>query len=352
MAIPPNNNRNSARDDGPGTWPSHPSSNNRSQAAEPEEDGLSDASSVLTQLGNDEFPRHFTEREGRLFHAHGGSPYPMPVDGGEQWRLNALHVLLHERLDSHFAGPVGDVLAQEPGRHRRVLDLCTGTGKWVIDMASIFPNVKFSGIDIVPIAPRTTPRNVHFEIADATQPLRWRDGTMDFVHARNVSLAIAHYPRMLREATRVLRRGGLFFSGEILRQVTFDPECFQGVPALDAPRADNFYRLINRTLALRGLNNYTDRIAEFVHASGQFDAIRRQNYVIPIGEWSSSPNDRRLGARCRDILAVFARNLAPMLKDAAHPDEFIGEIIEGFVDDIGSVRGLVAVYQTVWARRC
>lgn len=346
MAIPPNNHRNGAND-GPGSWPSHPS-NNSSQ--EDSEDGLSDASSVLTQLENDEFPRHFTEREGRLFHAHGNSPYPMPVDGGEQARLNELHNILSQRLNS-YEGPVRDVLAQEPGRTRRVLDLCTGTGAWVIDMASVFTNVRFSGIDIVPIAPRTPPRNVHFEIADATQTLRWRDGTMDFVHARNVSLAITDYHGMLREAARVLRRGGLFFSGEILRQVTFDSSRFAGEPVLDAPRAENFYRLINRTLGFRGLSNYADRIADYVQANGQFGPVHRQDYTIPIGEWSAFPNGQHLGAIYLNNLATFARSFAPMLREAGHPESFIEEIIEGFVDDIGSVRGMVGVYRTVWARR-
>ncbi|KAI6113925.1 S-adenosyl-L-methionine-dependent methyltransferase [Pisolithus croceorrhizus] len=335
--------------DGPGRWPSHPS-NNGSQ--DDPEDGLSDASSALTQLGNEEFPRHFSEREGRLFHAHGGSPYPMPVDGGEQTRLNALHHILFERLNSHYGGPVRDVLAGEPGRHRRVLDLCTGTGTWVMDMASTFTNVRFSGIDIVPIVPRTTPRNIHFEIADATQPLRWPDGTMDFVHARNVSMAVADYRRTLSEAARVLRRGGLFFSGEILRKVTFDPNYFAGEPTVDAPRAENFYRIINRALAFRGLTNYAEEIAEYVYTSGQFGSVRRESYEIPIGEWSSSSSGRRLGARYRDNLAMFAWNFAPMLKDAGHSDSFIEEIIQGFVDDMGTVRGMVGVYQTVWARRC
>lgn len=48
------------------------------------DDGSSDTSSILTQLGNDEFPSHFVEFEGRLFHSHGELPYPLPVDGEEQ----------------------------------------------------------------------------------------------------------------------------------------------------------------------------------------------------------------------------------------------------------------------------
>lgn len=87
-----------------------------------------------------------------------------------------------------------------------------------MDMARIYTDVRFSGIDIgminhvtalaicphwissrcefdaVPIAPRTgVPSNVDFEIGDITQTLRWRDETMDFVHARNISLGVSRF---------------------------------------------------------------------------------------------------------------------------------------------------------------
>jgi hypothetical protein len=48
------------------------------------DDGLSDASSEVTELGSDDFPASFEERDGRLFHSHGGLPYPLPVDTSEQ----------------------------------------------------------------------------------------------------------------------------------------------------------------------------------------------------------------------------------------------------------------------------
>jgi hypothetical protein len=36
------------------------------------------------ELSSDDFPTYFIERGGRLFHSHGGSPYPLPVDTPEQ----------------------------------------------------------------------------------------------------------------------------------------------------------------------------------------------------------------------------------------------------------------------------
>ena len=46
--------------------------------------GSSDTSSDVTEVDQDEIPTYFQERNGRLFHHHGTSPYPLPVDGYEQ----------------------------------------------------------------------------------------------------------------------------------------------------------------------------------------------------------------------------------------------------------------------------
>ncbi len=44
----------------------------------------SDASSDITELDQADFPSYFDERHGHLFHSHGSSPYPLPVDAHEQ----------------------------------------------------------------------------------------------------------------------------------------------------------------------------------------------------------------------------------------------------------------------------
>lgn len=150
----------------------------------------SDTSSEVTQLDHADFPGYFRERHGRLFHSHGGSPYPLPVDAEEQevrappatpaaaaltltpatQRVNGQHALLFRLLGSNFRGPVRHAVRVQ----KRVLDLCTGTGQWcvraefdrssrprrllnlgrVLDMARDFPNVRFDGIDIGASLPR------------------------------------------------------------------------------------------------------------------------------------------------------------------------------------------------------
>lgn len=151
----------------------------------------SDTSSDVTELDTTDFPSYFQERNGHLFHSHGSSPYPLPVDAAEQQvrsaprppchlaftdslflqRLNAQHALLRRLLGNNYRGPLRRVLRH--GVQRRVLDLCTGTGQWcvffilslnvcsyrttqhqllrtkrVLDIAREFPHVRIDGLDI------------------------------------------------------------------------------------------------------------------------------------------------------------------------------------------------------------
>lgn len=82
--------------------------------------------------------------------------------------MNIQHDLLKELLNGNYVGPLRDILAWRPSQRQiRVLDLCTGTGKWyvtptvfilranhrcnlrrVVEMAGEFPHVKFKGLDI------------------------------------------------------------------------------------------------------------------------------------------------------------------------------------------------------------
>lgn len=126
------------------------------------EPDLPDATAGMVELGSDEFPDYFSERNDRLFHSS-TSPYPLPVDTPEQQvrvpcrqlqilanffrffpcdhgiifnvkRLRALHNLLHQLLGVNCVGPVAEVLApqQDSDRQRIALDVCTGNGTWYV----------------------------------------------------------------------------------------------------------------------------------------------------------------------------------------------------------------------------
>lgn len=55
-----------------------------SGADDDDDDDRSDTDSDITEVDAADIPLYFTERDGRLFHSHGSSPYPLPVDAAEQ----------------------------------------------------------------------------------------------------------------------------------------------------------------------------------------------------------------------------------------------------------------------------
>jgi len=159
---------------------------------------------------------------------------------------------------------------------------------------------------------------------------------------------VSNYPLLLHEVARVLRRGGLYVSGEICRQVNFAPG-YPGNPAVDAPRADRFYMIVNSILAQRGIHDYTRSIPSYAEDGTLFSEVRVMDHVIPIGNSQTSDGRRRrLGSDYLEVITRFARSVGPMLRNQGYPDGFVEELITGFVEDMKTVPGVVGVYQTVW----
>ena len=65
--------------------PANGGSVNSMQALDDDDsDTRSDTDSDITEVDSADIPHYFVEADGRLFHSHGNSPYPLPVDAAEQ----------------------------------------------------------------------------------------------------------------------------------------------------------------------------------------------------------------------------------------------------------------------------
>ncbi|KAF8882839.1 S-adenosyl-L-methionine-dependent methyltransferase [Infundibulicybe gibba] len=312
---------------------------------------LPDASPLLTELRPEDFPTYFAERDGRLFHSHGCSPYPLPVDTPEQRRLNVQHIVVNRLIGANYVGPVSDILAPEVGRQKIALDLCTGTGRWVMDMGREFPHVHFRGLDIVPIATRYPLPNVRFEVHDANTPSRWGDKTVELVHARSVSMAIRDYPAMLQEIGRILRPGGLFISCEWGRYPSFYPSLNLSATG-HAPRACRFFEALKNALrTCRGIEPVAARVPDMIFRSGFFTSITTQRFYMPIGPWHADEAFRRLGRAFRAAHVRYADSVKPILLESGLPEDEVAELISGYIHELKTTRNLVSVYHTVYAIR-
>jgi len=308
----------------------------------------SDASWDVTEIEDGEFQHYFREQDGRLFHSHGDLPYPLPADTPEQERLNALHLVVKRLLSQNFVGPVSEVLAPATDRRKYALDICNGTGRWVMEMANQFPHVQFYGLDIVPIATRRPLENVQFEIHDVNTPVRWLDKTIDFVHARNVSMALSNYQILVKEIARVLRSGGLFLSGEWDPLPTFDGHAPGNVDLI--PATYRLINMVNQTLHQKhGVIPVGPLIPGWLQQSGRFMSITHQVHFVPIGDWHPNPEMRVLGNDFKVTMVQYGDSLKPMLKDAGYEDTLIEEVLQGFSRELNTVPGMVWVYRTVYA---
>ncbi|KAJ7054666.1 hypothetical protein C8F01DRAFT_1162499 [Mycena amicta] len=327
--------------------------NNNNGSSDDDDDG--DGSSVesgefsgdsdMEELESHDFPTYFVERDGRLFHSHQTSPYPLPVDTPEQERMNVQHRILFELLGTHYPPncPVPAVLAQDPARRRYVLDVCTGTGKWVMDMARDFPHVAFRGYDIVPIVTRYPLPNVQFSIHDVNTIAPWGPGTFDLVHARSISMASTSPPSS-PNLLASYAPGGLFIAGEWSRMLFTVPA--PGTPATATPHSPPPPNPLPASPPL---------VAQLI--AGQPNnfhpaSITVATHFVPLGPWQPQANLQRIGRAYRNVFRAYMNSVRPLLanKSGLAP-AVLAQVYTGARLELRNVQGIVALYNTVYARR-
>jgi ubiquinone/menaquinone biosynthesis C-methylase UbiE len=144
---------------------------------------------------------------GRLFVR--GVPYVLPKDMGEVNRLDFQHYMMRSALRGNYVAPIGTPDS--------ILDVGSGTGRWCIEMASLFPGARVVGIDIAEskadeTAPDTVaqPDNYTFAIGNILEGLSFPDSSFAYVHQRYMIGAIPRdqWPLTVAELMRVTRPGG------------------------------------------------------------------------------------------------------------------------------------------------
>ncbi|KAK0202660.1 S-adenosyl-L-methionine-dependent methyltransferase [Desarmillaria ectypa] len=306
--------------------------------------------SDVEELRSDEFTNYFVESNGRLFHSSATCPYPLPVDTPEQQRLNVLHNALFCLIGAHCVGPVPELLMSEPGRQKIVVDMCTGTGKWVMEMAEQYPHIHFYGFDIVPIATRYPLPNVTFELHDVGERTRYPDRSIDLVHARSVSMTVCDYGEIIREVSRILRPGGIFVSGEWGRRPAFHPS-YNLDPASQTPSFYRFFQLLHGALAQRGILPVAGTVHSMLQSNGGFSEITSQTRYFPIGPWSADRAMQRIGRAFRRVLSRYMDSVRPVILELGMNASDLDDLYADARAEIANAQGLVMVYYSVYAHR-
>lgn len=160
-------------------------------------------------------PPQYLKKYGRLHHNYDPQevPYSWPCDAMECDRQNLFHLSIKTMLQ-------GNIVADLKNVPKRVLDLGTGTGIWILEQAAEWQDTEFIGIDIVPLFPNPTayshlqspsaPNRVSFQVHNFLHRLPFPDKHFDYVHLRFCGMGIPEHKAndLIEEIVRVTKVGG------------------------------------------------------------------------------------------------------------------------------------------------
>jgi ubiquinone/menaquinone biosynthesis C-methylase UbiE len=198
------------------------------------------------------------------------APYVLPSDEQEINRLDFQHYMLRHTLRGNYAAPT--INPQE------ILDVGSGTGRWALEMATLFPQANVLGIDLTPPAPDAQaglPDNLAFTQGNILEGLNFGDRTFDFTHLRLLLFAIPEnrWPDVVRELVRVTRPGGWV---EIVET---------GPQQNGGPAMDQIVDWITQASLKRGINPLLgSRIGELLVPSGLVNVVAR-GVALPVGAY-------------------------------------------------------------------
>ena len=254
-----------------------------------------------------------------------GLPYALPRDMEEINRLDFQHYMLRFALRGLYAVPL-----QQPGS---ILDVGTGTGRWAMDIAQLFPRANVCGVDVNPppadeqalSGVDVRPANYTFVPGNVLEGLPFSDGQFDFAHMRLLFTAIPgdRWPLAIRELARVTRPGGWVESVETTG-------LHNGGPHVD---------LMMSWIAQMSARRHVDlmngsRVAEFARAAGLRN-VAASVVNVPTGVWGN-----RLGNMVATDFIGVCKGYAGLLVNAGlTSQEQFDQTLRGMRADFDARRG-------------
>lgn len=232
----------------------------------------------------------------RNYVSYPGSSYILPSDEDEQARLALQHRVLVRALgDRLVVAPI----TLKPGDH--VLDCGTGSGIWLLDLASkVSPDVQLQGIDIEPrLFPTTRPENMQLQVGTATKlPEEWSN-KFSLINQRLLIAALKsiEWPVVLKEIHRCLAEGGWV---QLLEAKRWGAE---------GPHSVKHRQLLELLFSSRQL--LIDCSVQLPKMLGEaaFQNVHVEEYRLPAGKWAGQE-----GIDVRDnFINVFRGMKTPIL---------------------------------------
>lgn len=274
-----------------------------------------------------------------------------PEQPAETARLMLQNSLLAHAIGGSFPGqtlPSTDV--------KRILDLASGPGGWVLDVAFTHPQAQVIGIDsnftnihYARAQARTRKRkNAYFQIMDILEPLSFPDNYFDLVNARFLNTFLPSYtwPALLQECLRVVRPQGII-------RLT---ECGYGISSSQAcEKLSEYYIRALQTAGLRCtpvgrplIMGSTLILEDLLYESG-CQQIQQQTHMLDF-----SAEEEEVNSGMVDNALIFLSQLRPFLLEMGVVNKEWFECL--YQQTCGEMRSPTFcgqwLLETAWGRKC
>ncbi|KAI0006697.1 S-adenosyl-L-methionine-dependent methyltransferase [Xylariaceae sp. FL0662B] len=234
--------------------------------------------------------RDYVYENQRRYHKYSEGLYHFPNDDAEQEREDLQSAMFLHLCDGklHFA-PI-----RNP---QSILDIGTGTGIWAIDMGDEYPDAEILGIDLSPIQPVWVPRNVQFLVDNVEEEWLLPPGSLDYIHARQMSTTIRDWPKLLAESYKALKPGGWVELQDLNPAVNCDDgTMLEG--DVCALYGETFTRALgNLGIDLDAIYSY----AEWLGKAG-FVNIEVKMLKTPLWDWPKEPHQAKIGLFTQSVI--------------------------------------------------
>ncbi|KAG6108501.1 hypothetical protein E4U13_006409 [Claviceps humidiphila] len=205
--------------------------------------------------------------------------------------------------NSYILAPIHNII--QSGTH--VLDLGTGTGRWCIELADVYPNSIFEGMDLSPIQPDRVPENVSFVVDDVEHESGWTypEDKLDYVHVRHLIHSIKDRGQMWKRIYSHFKPGSYVEIQEFMFTAACDDNSCDGPYAV----RDFLNYLAAGLQALKSDLNSIQHIKEELIDSG-FTELCYQDLKCPIGPWAKKLRLQECGHILRDVIMWGLKGLA------------------------------------------
>ncbi|RIA85892.1 S-adenosyl-L-methionine-dependent methyltransferase [Glomus cerebriforme] len=276
----------------------------------------------------------FHYKRNRRYTNVSGVNHLFPVDNDENDRLQHQHGICYHVWGNHFSAPIEELLKKDG---TKVLDVGCGPAMWTLEIASLYPKARFTGVDIVPTYPiQTKPRNVEFLQANIVKyGIPYEDNTFDYVFCRlmNFSFTIKDWKNVINEICRVCKVGGYI-------------EFMEKDVDLNVKESKKALSRFVKNLRRKNIEPIiTPKIKQYIKETVNAD-INHEKKDVPIGKWGG-----KIGEYNKEIIKWGADNLKIIMVEECDYDEKEWDLLlDSFMKELDHGKILDNIHR-IWAKK-